>query len=191
MKTSVKKKRQSSIVHRPFRGFTLVELTAAAALTALLTSVAFITYAQTWKQWALRQNAQQFYLAARYARVLAIESRRPCQLMIDTDGKTYFIVQEGEEAGQAARVSSLWHRPTRLDDAVSFERVLVTQSTVSDVAEGVTFRPDGSADAALIQLSNGERVYTVQISAATARATLFSSAMEEYQPDQIDLDEVQ
>lgn len=162
-----------------------------AALIALLTTAAFVSYAQTWKHWALRQNAQRFYLAARYARVLAIESRRSCQLVIEPDSKTYYIVQTTAENEQAARVSNVWHRPARLDDAVSFEHVAVLQSGTAGAPEGITFRPEGSADAALVQLGNGERYYTVQISAATARARLFSGAIEEYQPDQIDLDDLQ
>jgi prepilin-type N-terminal cleavage/methylation domain-containing protein len=200
VKTVVSLKKQ----RRQIDGFTLVELTAAAALFALLTAAAFITYAQTWRHWALRQNAQKFYLTARYARVLAIESQRACQLVINPDSKTYYIVQEPEKigqavlrnepvslgTGQASMVSNLWHHPTKLDDAVSFDRVLTLQTVSTGLPGGITFRPDGSADAAMVQLGNGDRFYTVQISAATARVTLVAGAAEFFEPDQIDLDDM-
>ena len=166
----------------------MVELTAAAALLAVLTSAAFISYAQTWPHWALRQNAQQFYLTARYARVLAIESQRACELVIDPSSKMYYIVQVDEGNEEAVRVSSMWHRPRKLDDSVSFDRVIAIQTGTAGGVGGITFRPDGSADAAMIQLGNGQRYYTVQISAATARATLNAGMAEVYEPDQIDLD---
>ena len=59
-----------------------------------------------------------------------------------------------------------------------------------EAASAITFRPDGSADAAMLQVGNGDRHFTVQISAATARATLLEGAVESYVPDQIDLDEM-
>ncbi len=187
---SIQKIRQSSVVNRQCQGFTLVELTAAAALLALLTSAAFISYAQTWKHWALRQDAQRFYLAARYARVLAIESQRPCVLMVVPEEKAYYIVQSVEGEEEIAVVSNMLHRSSKLDDSVSFDRFAAVQTGLTGDVSGITFRPDGSADAALVQLTNGERSFTIQISAATAQATLLSGATDSYELDQIDLDDM-
>ena len=191
MRLSPHKNCPLSIVHRPLAGFTLVELVAMAALIALLTTVTFMTYAKTWRQWMLRQNAQQFYLAARYGRVLAIESRRPCQLVIDQEKGAFYVVQEGDEPGQQTVVSNLWHHSVTLAESVKFEQVMTYSLQAADATEGaITFRPDGSADAVSVQLGNGARSYTVQISAATARAKLLEGAMDQYEPDRIDLDEM-
>ena len=161
-----------------------------AAMIALLTSATFIGYAQTWRHWSLRQNARQFYLAARYARVLAISTQQPCQLIIDRQNGAFYVVQESAESGQTAIVSSLWSRPVKLADAVTFERVMTAGLGAADETQSaIAFRPDGSADAAMVQVGNGDRHFTVQISAATARATLLDGAAEAYVPDQIDLDE--
>lgn len=190
MRTATPKNYPSSIVHRPSSGFTLVELVAVAALIALLTTVTFMTYAQTWRQWVLRQNAQQFYLTVRYARVLAIESQRSCQLVIDQEKGAFHVVQEDAESGEETVVSNLWHRSITLDESVKFERVMASGVEGGEAMDGaITFRPDGSADAMSVQLGNGVRCYTVQVGAATARAKLHEGAMEMYEPDSIDLDE--
>ena len=189
MNTKTQKKRYASHADHHAGGFTLVELTAAAALLALLTSAAFITYNQTWRHWALRQNAQQFYLAARYARVLAIESRQSCQLVVDSQNRRYYIIQSDARQDETAMISNLWHRPGKLDESVAFEQVLVIRSEATGQSGSmITFRPDGSADAATVQLGNGQRAYTVQISPATARATLIAGTVETYEADQVDLD---
>ena len=171
-----------------FDGFTLVELAAVAALFALLASATFVTYAQTWRHWVVRQNAQQFYLAARYARVLAIESGQACQLVVDRENGIFYIAQDSGENDQAMIVSSIWNRPTQLAEGVAFERMMIGGDTEGQAM--IAFRPDGRADAAMVQLGNGQRHYTVQISAATARATLLSGVVDDYQPDQIDLNGV-
>ena len=170
--------------NRPSHGFTLVEMTAVAALMALLASATFVGYAQSWRHWTVRQNARQFFLAARYARLLAIESGQTCRLVIDRENGAFYVVQDADETGEPAMVSNVWHRPVTLADGVSFEQVTMT-------GEGaIAFRPDGSADAAMVQVGNGARQYTIQISSATARATLLDGASEPYEPDQIDLDQV-
>ncbi len=172
-------------------GFTLVELTTAAAMIALLTSAAFITYAQTWRHWVLRQNAQQFYHAAKYARMLAIESRKPCRLVIDKSKGLFSIVQDGNETGQTAVVSNIYHRSVNIDDSITFEKVTAISIKSDKSAEGViTFYADGSADAAMVQMGNGIRSYTVRISGATARAVLLDGSGDNYEADQIDLDGV-
>lgn len=162
-----------------------------AAMIALLTSATFIGYAQTWRHWSLRQNARQLYLAARYARVLAISSQQPCQLIIDRQNGAFYVAQESAESKQVEIVSGLWSRPVTLAEAVTFERVVSAGlGGAEEAASAITFRPDGSADAAMVQVGNGDRHFTVQISAATARATLLEGAVESYVPDQIDLDEM-
>lgn len=189
MTAGIQKNRQPAMAPRQSCGFTLVELTAAAALLALLTSAAFITYNQTWRHWALRQNAERFYLTARYARVLAIESGQACRLVIDPESKAYYIVQIDQQTDEVTAVSNLWHRPGQLDESVSFEGLMVVRSEgLGDSGSAITFYPDGRADAATVRLTNGQRAFTVQISAATARATLIIGDAETYEPDQIDLD---
>ncbi|NLK41997.1 MAG: hypothetical protein GX298_08090 [Planctomycetes bacterium] len=191
MNAAIEKRCSTAYARRQGGGFTLVELTAVAALLALLTSAAFITYNRTWQNWSLRQHAEQFYLAARYARVLAIESGRPCQLVIDPDNKAYYIVQAAPDSDETTAVSNLWHRPGKLADSVSFEGVMVVRSeSLGESGSAITFYPEGRADAATVRLTNGQRAYTIQISAATARATLLVGDDETYDPDQIDLDAV-
>lgn len=183
-----KKNRPSSGVKRQSGGFTLIELTAVAGLIALLSAAAFVSYAQSWRHSALRHNAQQLYLAARYARVLAIESGRTAKLVIDQDNHSFFIARDDADTGQTMRISNLWQRPVSLAESVAFEQVILL-NTSSQTADGaIVFRPDGSADAATVQLSNGARRYTVKISPATGRATLEDGLGQTTSPDQIDLD---
>jgi prepilin-type N-terminal cleavage/methylation domain-containing protein len=176
--------------NRRINGFTLLELVVTAALIALLTSATWVTYTRTWKQWVLRQNAQQLYLAARYARVLAIEGRKPCQLVIDQQKSAIYILQESDESEGETLVSNVWHRSVLLADSVRIERITTLDANSVGAPKGeITFHPDGSADAVSVQVGNGIRCYTIQIQAATGRAKLLDGAIITYEPERIDLDQ--
>ena len=186
--SSSQQKKLAAGCWRPAAGFTLIEMTAAAGLIALLTAAAFVSYAQSWRHSALRHNAQQLYLAARYARALAIESGRAAKLVIDRDNRSFFIAQDDAETGETRRLSNLWQRPVALAESVAFEQIVLINASSQTAQGAIVFRADGGADGAMVQLSNGTRRYTVKISPATGRATLEDGLGQTTTPDQIDLD---
>ncbi|MHC5082452.1 MAG: pilus assembly FimT family protein [Planctomycetota bacterium] len=175
-------------------GFTLVELMAVALLVALMAGMGFVSYAQSYKKWAVEQNGREFYLAAKYARLHAIENQQVCQLVIDKDQKRYFLATEGDdvtdvEMAGPEMVKNPLSQPRTLADHVEFERIQKIAVGYGDTAENVIeFLPNGTAEHVRVQIGNGQIRYTVAISGATGRAQIIEGEIDDVQSDQIDLD---
>jgi len=172
-------------------GFTLLEMLAVAALIALLFSVSIASYGRTFSRWAVEQNARQLYMAAKSARLYAVEYQQECTLVLDRETGQFFLMVKGtnDESGEEeiSLVSTPWSRTVQLQSHVSFETIKIA-GRYEDFEGGIVFRPDGTADNAAIQLGNGKVHYTVMINGGTSRARLLEGEAEELQTDQIDLD---
>ncbi len=180
---------QSGTVRK--NGFTLLELLAVAAIIALLFSVSIASYRRTFNRWAVEQNARQLYMAARSARLYAVEHQQDCTLVLDRENRQFFLMVERMDDGAVEEgiglVSTPWSRKVELQKHVSFETVKIAGRD-EDIEGGIVFRPDGTADNAAIQLGDGQIHYTVMINGGTSRARLLIGEAEELQTDQIDLD---
>lgn len=172
-------------------GFTLLEMLAVAALTAMLFSVGITSYARTFNRWSVEQNARQLYMAAKSARVYAVEHQEQCTLALDMESNRFFLMtgqsDMDSDDGEISLVSTPWSRAVKLGNNVSFESVRIT-GEYQDLDSGIVFRPDGTADNAVVQLGNGKVHYTVMVNGGTSRARLLEGQAEELQVDQIDLD---
>ena len=171
-------------------GFTLLELLAVAAIVAMLFSLGIASYARTFQRWGVQQNARQMYLAAKAARLYAIEHQQPCTLVLDRENGAFFLIVEStqvDSSGQQTLISTPWSRKVELHEHVTFENVKIA-GRVEDITGGVLFRPDGTSNNAVIQLGNGTTHYTITISAGSGRARLIEGQAENLQIDQIDLD---
>ena len=180
---------QSGIARK--NGFTLLELLAVAAMIALLFSVSFASYGRTFNRWAVEQNARQLYMAARSARLYAVEHQQDCTLVLDRENRQFFLMVEGLDDGVSKEgmglVSTPWSRNVELQKHVSFETVKIAGRD-EDIEGGIVFRSDGTADNAAIQLGDGKVHYTVMVNGGTSRARLLIGEAKELQTDQIDLD---
>jgi len=172
-------------------GFTLLEMLAVAALIALLFSVSLTSYGRTFNRWAVEQNARQLYMAAKSARLYAVEHQQDCTLVLDRENGQFFLMIKGTDDDTAQEnttlVSTPWSRTVQLQKHVSFETVKIA-GELEDFESGIVFRPDGTADNAAIQLGDGKIHYTVMVNGGTSRARLLEGEAEELQTDQIDLD---
>lgn len=171
-------------------GFTLLELLAVAAMVALLFSLGIASYARTFQRWAVQQNARQMYLAARSARLYAVEHQQPCTLVLDRENGAFFLTaDETQDDGteQQMLVSTPWSRKVELHDNVAFETVKIA-GRYEEISGGVIFRPDGTSNDAVIQLGNGKTHYTITVSAGSGRPRLVEGEAENLRTDQIDLD---
>jgi prepilin-type N-terminal cleavage/methylation domain-containing protein len=73
-------------------GFTLLELVAVVAIIAMLFSLGIASYARTFDRWAVEQNARRLYMAARSARLYAVEHQQDCTLTLDREQGRFFVV---------------------------------------------------------------------------------------------------
>ena len=171
-------------------GFTLLELLAVAILIALLFSLGISSYARTFQRWSIQQNARQMYLAAKAARLYAVEHQNACTLVLDQENKMFFLITEqmqNDGSAQEILVSTPSSRKVKLHDNVTFETVKIA-GRYEDITGGIVFRPDGTSNDAVIQLGNGTIHYTITISAGSGRAWLVEGPAENLRTDQIDLD---
>ncbi len=175
-------------------GFTLLELLAVAAIIAILFSISIASYAGTFNRWSVEQNARQLYMAAKSARLYAVEHQQSCTLVLDRENGQFFLTTQetdqntGED--EITLVSTPWSRKVQLQRHVTFETVKIA-GRYEDIEGGIVFRPDGTADNAAIQLGNGKVHYTVIVNGGTSRAQLCEGEAEELRTDQIDLDMMQ
>ncbi len=188
-------------------GFTLIELLAVAALIGLLATATLLRYARMGTQTVLINQSRQLYLAAKYARVAAIEKQYPIVLKLDeTQRQIVLDVMQPEEPSenQSSRVVSsstleasemvmpqvrnTYFRPIVLDNRLCVERFVVDGG--DEMTAECTFYPDGTAQACAIQLGDGLHHATVLVT-QTGRAKLQMDAVGQIQTGRVDLDEIE
>lgn len=172
-------------------GFTLIELLLVISLVVLLAGLGGNRYVVAYKRMLVEKAAKDIYLMAKYARVLAIEKRMDCKLVLDEAGKRFFLTSGYGETESV--ITDRYSKPQELGGDVEFEAVEVTSTveTDHDIWEGVkmvVFRSDGTADTAIIQLGDGKNHYSVYVMAATGKAKVMFGEAGDVPIDIIDLD---
>ena len=174
-------------------------------IIALIASVGGGIYVGTYKRMLVEKAARDFVLAAKYARIMAIERQKPYRMKLgaaDAANNGFGLVidefnQETEQTEQVI-VRDLYFKPVEFAGDVKFEGIQITSAgweaaTESDEAREIVFSPSGTAQSAVIQIGDGKNHYTVSISAATGRATMYfgtaEKVKEEVKIGTIDLDQ--
>lgn len=149
----------------------------------------------TYRKMLVEKSARELVLAAKYARLVAVEKQQPSRLVLDGQNNTFYVTcpQMDIATGQPEQtiMRNEYSRPVQLPESVSFEHIDIRTASAGQSTENnaILFFPDGAADAAAVQVGNGEKHYSVFISAATGRATIvFGRAEDREQRDVIDLD---
>lgn len=180
---------------RSTRGaFTFVELMVVTLLIALLAGSSIRGSLQTFRKMQVERAAREVYLAAQFARIQAIESGRPCQVVLDPRTRSISVVAMVKKGTQLIR--NAYSRPYQFAEDVNYERIDITPTRPPEMATDeetmnttITFRPDGSADGAVIQIGNGKTHWSVYISSATGSARAENGVVKEQSPSVvIDLD---
>ena len=180
-------------------GFTIIEILLVAALIALLAGAASWVSMGMYKRLLVERTARDIFFAAKYARILAIEKQTPYSLLLNIkenffcliSGKADSIDQQPKEP-----ISNQYTKPHKLEGNVKFEHIKITPTFRIDTDQArsdqtIIFNPDGTADAAVVQIGNGKSHYTVYLSAGSAKPKVHLGPAEELRRDIIDLDELE
>jgi len=167
-------------------GFTLIELLAVVALIALIASASGNLAYGTYRKMLVEKGARGVYLAAKYARLLAVERQTHCRLMLDQDNRSFFLTMGDADMDACCR-------PTQFGDGVKFEEIKIVSSLQADLqgetlSQSIVFYPDGTADTAAVQIGDGKNHYAVYVSAATGKARLRLGQAREMPLETVDLD---
>lgn len=194
-------------------GFTMVEILVVVLIISLMATAAGGLYMGTFKNLQLEKAAKEIYLAAKYARLAAVEKQMECRLAINKAEGVFFVTyQEIDEESDEVKnvvVSNPYTKPVTLPDGVSIEKVVIVRSVILSEAFGengsaykntnneeelenvISFSPYGTADSAMIKIGNGKTSYTVSVSPATGKVKIVRGNEAEMPLDIIDLDELE
>jgi len=175
-------------------GFTIIELLVVITIIALIAGVGGGFNMRTYRRIQVEKAARDFFLAAKYARILAIEQQQPYRIMLDTTNGGFFIAfnqfNEETEKTEQTIVRDLYSKPVEFPDDIKFEdiKIISLSTDSSDEQTEIVFLPNGTAQLAIIQIGDGENHYTININAATGKAAVKPGTTEDIQVTTVDLD---
>jgi type II secretion system protein H len=180
-------------------GFTLAELLAVVLLAGLLAGLGAGIWTGTYRKMQVEKATRDFVLAAKYARITAIEQQSPCKLQLDAENKRFVLVVYGLDptTGQTEELpvnESHFTKAIEFEDNVTFEDVKIVAMSrqewdQAEVTEEILFLPNGTSQSAVVQIGDGKHHMTVSICAATGRAKVQPGTAENVSTGIIDLDE--
>ena len=175
-------------------GFTIIELMLVVVIFAMLAGAGGYTSFNRYKRVQVEKAAKDIFLAAKYARILAVEKQARCNMLLDTKENLVCLTLAGEESSSSGTViSDSYTKPSQFAEGVNFEAVNIMSTNSSDgggagAEKVISFNSDGSAENAILQVGDGKSHYTVYILAATGKARIEFGEAEESPVDVIDLD---
>ena len=180
-------------------GFTLVELLMVVMLIGLMAGATGLAGLGTYKRLLVESGAKQIYLAAKYARLAAIEKQKKCTLLLNKEEGNFALtlgaISGPDTAAEITMVSNPYSKPTSLADGVKFEDIQIVSAENADQAakqgrSAIVFKPNGTADNTVIQIGDGKNQYTIYINAASGRGKVRRGPATEQESGVIDLDEI-
>ena len=148
----------------------------------------------TYKKMQVEKAARDFFLAAKYARIMAIERQKQFRIELDTTNGGFNLAfdefNEETEQTEQTIVRDLYSKPVEFTGDIKFEDIQITSLSpdASDEQTEIVFLPNGTAQLAIVQIGDGENHYTVNINAATGKAAVKPGTAEEIQITTVDLD---
>jgi prepilin-type N-terminal cleavage/methylation domain-containing protein len=168
-------------------GFTVSELLMVVVIIGLLTSAGAGLYVGTFRKMQVEKAVYDFFLTAKYARLMAVEKQSHYKMELDQANNGFYLttVLWDEESGQAQQeiVSNLYCKPVEFEGDVVFESVNIAPSgwetqSVDEEQQTIVFSPDGTAQSSVVQIGDGQTHYSISISPATGRAKMFFGTAE-------------
>ncbi len=174
-----------------------MELLAVVALIALMASATGSMAYGTYRKMLVEKAAKGVYLAAKYARLLAVEKQTYCRLMLDTESRAFCLTMGSadlmSEGATARVVADAYAKPTQFGGEVVFEQIKVMSSYLAetdsdDESKSIVFYPDGTADTAAVQIGDGKNHYAVYVLSATGKVRVKLGEVDEMPVEIVDLD---
>jgi type II secretion system protein H len=177
---------EKQLIKRDESGFTLVELLVVIAIISLMAGLGSGAFVGTLERLKLDKAANSLLMAGRYARLIAVEQQKRYRLCLDQNNNGFYLVtttyDEDGALSEDTVVNDSYSKPFSFDGDIQFEQIEIVSSSDIDTAyedlPTVVFKPDGTAESAIIQIGNGKLSYTVSINASTGKTKLIAGTAE-------------
>ncbi len=181
-------------------GFTLVEVMVLVLVLGVLSAMMIPEMGARLTRRQLRESAAGLLMAARHAHDHATMQREMCRVVLIQENNRLgyrLEVESDEEASGFKAITSGVIKETMLPKWIRFGAVLIDGVDVrgADVAGGLSqgdqvfcFYVNGSSDWAVIQLTDGNKTFSLVIDGSTGRAELVGEAVNELPNLREDLD---
>ena len=174
------------------RGFTLVEVTVVVVIVAVLAGMIVPRLVGSLASSQLREAARGLLIATRYARDFAVTHRCCCRVrLIPAERKSVVECQTDPQRrpNEYEPIQGGIFRFSALPEQVRFGRVRIEAAEQrAEEPDCITFRPTGGCEAAVIELTDGRRGYSLLVFPNTGRTRLVQGAVESLPGDREDLD---
>ncbi|MEX0887461.1 MAG: GspH/FimT family pseudopilin [Phycisphaeraceae bacterium] len=173
--------------------FTLIELIVVVVIIGVLAAMTVPNVVGQVGSARLRASANQLRVTADYGHSYAVTRNAPTRLAIDREQGGFGLAYQPDPLGEPERwepVTADLHRRRTLQRGVSFSRFEVDAqaSAAGAQSDGVTFMPTGEAEAAIIEITDGQAYWTLRIGASTGRRELIQGRAPERLDDRVDMD---
>ena len=178
-------------------GFTLIELLVAIVIMTIMTGIGAGIFTGSNQKLEVQKAANSLLIMAQYSRVTAIEQQRAYKLYLDTINNEFYVVTTlfDEQNGIAEEivVEDSLCTPVTLPDSITLEdvRVLTNNYNSGDNSKDVyiiTFAPDGTSQAAVVQIGDQQTHYTLSVNEITGKSKLYTGTIDNVKIDTIDID---
>lgn len=139
------------------RGFTLIELSIAVFIIAMVMAVALPSFVRSYNTALLSEAARTFSTTCQLARIQAVTQQRPATLHVDLDRQMFWVTQimkTEEDSAGSEQTLKVYELPKRVTLA-SAERI--DGPSRKDKLVDATFYPNGTCDSITVVFRNGER----------------------------------
>ena len=178
------------------KGFTLVELTVVVVIISVLATMTVPRLYSSTGSTRLRESALRLALACRYARDFAANHRRECRLVFDSEQGSHVLTAQldpEQRPDEFRRLATSVGRIERLGDGVRFGKLRIEPRPRlhgnKPRRDSITFDPSGQADAAVVEITDGRRTYSILVAPHTARVKVVDGVVGELPNDRRDLDD--
>jgi prepilin-type N-terminal cleavage/methylation domain-containing protein len=179
------------------KGFTISEVLLVVVIIGLITGAGAGLYVGTFRKMQVEKAAYDFFLTAKYARLIAVEKQSQYKMELNLANNEFHLttVLWDEESGQAQQeiVKNYYCKPVQFQGDVVFESVEIVPNgweteSVSEEQKTITFSPNGTAQSSVVQIGDGKSHYSISISPATGRAKMFFGTVENVKVGTTDLE---
>jgi len=179
------------------KGFTVSELLMVVVIIGLITGAGAGLYVGTFRKMQVEKAAYDFFLTAKYARLIAVEKQSQYKMELDQANNGFYLttVLWDEESGQAEQeiVKNFYCKPVEFQGDVVFESIGIVPSgwetqSISEELQTIAFSPNGTAQSSVVQIGDGNTHYAISISPATGRVKMYFGTIENVKVNTTDLD---